>query len=110
MRTAVTPRTGGRSGSSPTDRFPALDVLVLIGLLAATALGWSWPWGVLFIYWSVPALRHGETLLLRPLSRTERPVIFWIVTLLWVVFGVVTILADAAPSVLGNLYVGAGES
>lgn len=110
MQTAVTSRTGARSGSLRADRFRVLDVLVLIGLLAATALGWSWPWGVLFICWSVPALRHGETLLLRPLHRAERPVMFWIVTLLWVAFGVLTILADAAPSALDSLYLGPGES
>ena len=110
MKTAVASRTGGRSGSRPTDRFRTFDVLALIALLAATALGWSWPWGVLFIWWSVPALRHGETLLVRPLSRAERPVMFWIVTLLWVAFGVLTILADAAPSALDSLYLGPGES
>ncbi len=83
---------------------PLINTLVLAGLLLATWMNWSWPWGALFIYWMIPAIRFGEAHLLGPVPRDEQPVLFWTVTALWVLFGAMTIMVDAAPDALAKLY------
>ena len=45
---------------------PLVNTLVLAGLLLATWMNWSWPWGALFIYWTIPAIRFGEGPSARP--------------------------------------------
>lgn len=81
-----------------------LTALVLVGLLVALYLDWSWPWGVLFIYWAVPAVWTGEAHLIGTIPRETSPVLFWLVTILWVLLGVLMILVDAAPSVVADVY------
>ena len=81
-----------------------LTALVLVGLLVALYLNWSWPWGLLFIYWAVPSIWTGEAHLIGAIRRVEAPFLFWMVTVLWVVLGVLMILVDAAPSVVSDIY------
>lgn len=78
-----------------------VNSLALAGLFVATWMNWSWPWGVLFIYWAIPAIRFGEAHLIGPVTRDEQPVLFWSVTALWVLFGAAFILTDAAPDAMG---------
>lgn len=75
----------------------AHNYIAFVGLIAALILGWQWPWGLLFIYWAVPALRSGETHLLGPVSRKQDPFLFWAIVTLWTLFGVLLVLADIAP-------------
>lgn len=77
-----------------------LTVLALMSLLLALYLNWSWPWGLLFIYWTIPSLWSGETRLVGPLSRAASPILFWSVVALWLLLGVMMILADAAPALV----------
>ena len=81
-----------------------LTVLVLIGLLVALTMNWWWPWGLLFLFWTVPAIRMGEVHLIGTIPRDQQPILFWIVTVLWVLLGVAMILVDAAPSVINGFY------
>ena len=81
-----------------------VNVVVLAGLLFATWMNWSWPWGVLFISWTIPSIRYGEAYLIGPVPRDEQPVVFWTVTGLWVFFGVLAVMVDAAPDALGRFY------
>ncbi|MGI9406034.1 MAG: hypothetical protein ACR2O4_06645 [Hyphomicrobiaceae bacterium] len=78
--------------------------IVFLALLAALYMNWSWPWGVLFIYWAVPAYVTGEAFLVGKLTREDDAPLFWSVTVLWAATGVMMILVDAAPSVLNDLY------
>ncbi|MCY3630753.1 MAG: hypothetical protein F4120_02255 [Rhodothermaceae bacterium] len=94
--------TNNRSPQTPR----WVNVVALAVLLVATLMNWMWIWGILFIYWAVPAFLTSETHLVGPISRDTQPVIFWLVTVLWIVLGVVTILLDLAPgaveTVLGS--------
>lgn len=81
-----------------------ITALVLAALLFTLYMNWSWPWGVLFIYWALPAYLSGEAFLIGPISRRENPALFWIVSTLWVLLGVMMILVDVAPSILNDFY------
>ena len=74
-----------------------MTVLALVGLLVALYMNWSWPWGLLFIYWTVPSILTGQTQLIGPLSRETQPILFWVVIALWLSLGAMMILTDAAP-------------
>lgn len=81
-----------------------LTTLVLAALLVTLYMNWSWPWGVLFIYWALPSYISGEAFLIGPIAREESPILFWVVTVLWLMLGVVMILIDAAPTVIQDVY------
>ena len=55
--------------------------LAMVGL--AIYFNLNWIWGLLFLFWVVPALFTGVTYLGEPIERKTSPVLFWIVTLLW---------------------------
>ena len=63
-------------------------------LLLASYLEWYWVWGALFVYWAVPAALSGEVFLVEPIERSTHPILFWIITAMWLGFGVWTIVAD----------------
>jgi len=71
--------------------------LTLIGLpilLAATYAGYYSIWGVLFIFWGIKSTMSGEVYLLEPINRTQNPILFWAISVMWVGFGIMYILAD----------------
>lgn len=80
------------------------NIAALCALLFATYMNWSWPWGLLFIYWMVPSILHGEAHLINPISRSTNPALFWIVAGLWMILGVLMILVDVAPEFVINFY------
>ncbi len=67
-------------------------------LLAATWLGLNWPWGLVFIWWAWPSIRAGEAFLVDVVSLEEDPILFWAVTTLWVLFGVLMVAVDLFPT------------
>ncbi len=69
-------------------------IMAIPTLLLATYLGWYWVWGVLFVYWAVPAVLSGEVFLVEPIMRSDDPILFWIITAMWLGFGIWTIVAD----------------
>ena len=76
--------------------------LSLIGmpvLLASTFLGVYSFWGVMFVYWGVMSLRSGEVFLLEPIDREKDPALFWIISAMWIGFGLLYILTDFYPRV-----------
>ena len=75
-----------------------LNYIAFVTLIAALFLWWQWPWGLLFIYWVVPAIKTGEAHLLGPVAREQDPFLFWAIVTLWTLFGVVMVLADIAPN------------
>ena len=76
----------------------------MAGLLFALYKNWSWPWGLLFLVWTVPSIRSGDTFLIGHLTRRQDPVLFWFTNVLWVLLGLLMILTDAAPAAVETLY------
>ncbi|MEM7221586.1 MAG: hypothetical protein AAF495_01315 [Pseudomonadota bacterium] len=68
--------------------------ILLPVLLIATYFSWYWVWGLLFLYWALPAIRSGEAFLVEPIERASNPVLFWAITAMWAGFGVWTLVAD----------------
>ena len=92
------------SGNSYAANPPVwLSALALLGLSVALYFNLSWPWGVLFIYWAIPSILSGQAFLIGPIDRGQSPILFWIVTVLWVLLGLLMILADGAPSLVERL-------
>lgn len=64
-----------------------LNVTVLVILVAATIVGWLWAWGLFFIYLSYQAYVDEVTFIITPISKTEAPVLYWIVSIFWFLIG-----------------------
>ena len=72
--------------------FAAFAALVL-----ATVLGlWS-PWGLLFMYWTIPNFFSGRAHLVTEVTREEAPLLFWLVQLTWLTLGIMMVLMDFLP-------------
>lgn len=79
------------------DRWPS--VVALVVLVAATVVGWYWVWGVFFLYWAVYGVVVGRAFVVQQVLRQESPVLFWLVTVTWLVLSVLTVVYDAVPRV-----------
>ncbi|WP_424941230.1 hypothetical protein [Aliiroseovarius sp. S253] len=69
--------------------FPVLVIAALLGLY--------WVWGLLFLWWIVPAISTGQSHLVFEVNRDEDPVLFWAVTTLWALFGLMMFAASLFP-------------
>lgn len=84
-----------------------INVVVLAVLLVGTLLSWSWPWGVLFIYWTLPAWSTGRVFLVGDIEREKQPTLYWSVLAFWVLGGVAMIITD--PMLLKLVGFGGGS-
>ncbi len=73
------------------------NYIALPVLLAATAFGIYWVWGLLFVWWVIPTIMNGQTFLMFEVNRDEDPALFWAILALWVVLGVMMIAASLFP-------------
>lgn len=73
--------------------YVALPVLVV-----AAVLGIYWIWGLMFLWWLVPSVMSGQAQLVFPVQADEDPILFWVVVVLWAVFGLMMIAASLFPA------------
>lgn len=72
-------------------------VVALAILLAATFIGWYWVWGILFLYWAVLGIVTGNAFVLQTVQRGESPLLFWLISVAWLVLAVLAILDGFFP-------------
>ncbi len=69
-------------------------VVALVVLLAATALGWFWVWGVLFFYWAIVGIVAQQAFVVQTVRRRDSPVLFWVISVSWLALACLTILSS----------------
>lgn len=77
---------GGIKSWLRRQKWKALFGLSLIGI--GLAMDWYWVWGILFLIWAVGDIRSKQTHLLEGVTRSESPILYWIIIVLWIFFGV----------------------
>ncbi|MFE3326980.1 hypothetical protein [Streptomyces sp. NPDC059176] len=77
--------------------------MAFAALGVTTWIGYQWLWGLLFIWWAVPSLRNGRAFLVTEIHRSEDALLFWLIVVLFIAFGVLMMGADVFP--LLNKYV-----
>ncbi|MDA7966496.1 hypothetical protein [Ruegeria sp.] len=75
----------------------SLNYIAFAALMISTALGFQSLWGLLFLYWSVQSYHTGHAFLLSEVTRAQDPVLYWLIQLAWIVFGVLLVMADLLP-------------
>ncbi len=75
----------------------APTVVALAALLAATLVGWYWVWGIFFLYWAVFGIVGGRAFVVQAVSRDESPVLFWLISVTWMILAGLTIFFDFFP-------------
>ena len=78
-------------------RSKAPTVLALAALVGATLIGWYWVWGVFFLYWAVAGIVMGHAFVVQTVYRDENPILFWLISITWIVLAVLTMLYDFFP-------------
>jgi len=51
----------------------------------ATLSEFNWVWGLLFLFWVIPDIRHGSTHFLEHVERRKNPVVYWLIISVWVI-------------------------
>ena len=77
---------------------------LLAFLWLALFMNWYWPWGLLFLYWTVFSILSGETALVDTIRRGEHPGLFWAIIVTWTVIGVLLVLFDLTPELVAQFY------
>jgi hypothetical protein len=77
-----------------------LTLVALPPLLVTTYFGIYSLWGILFIYWGMTSVRAGKVYLVESIDRTQDPVLFWIISVMWIGFGALYVVTDFFPSLL----------
>lgn len=75
-------------------------VICLAILFAATLFEWYWVWGLLFLFWAVASIPLGQVFVIQTVRRDESPLLFWTISVFWVVVSVLVIVNDLFPEFL----------
>lgn len=78
-----------------TDR--AKNVAAFVVLTTSTVLGFHSLWGVLFLYWTIRSVKTKYAFLLSEVCQLEDPLLFWLIQIAWIAFGLLMIAADFLP-------------
>lgn len=66
-------------------------------LLTSAVFGLYWVWGLLFLWWVIPAIASGQAHFVFEVHQDEDPILFWAVIVLWAVLGAMTTAASLFP-------------
>ena len=86
--------------SYPADRVSQSKlptVVALAALLIATWMDWQWVWGVFFLYWAVLGIMTGQAFVVRTVDQDESPLLFWLISVTWLVVAALSIFYDLFP-------------
>lgn len=54
----------------------------------------NWVWGLLFIGWTIPAYFNRVIFFIDLIERDKEPVFFWLIFIIWILFGALQIAGD----------------
>lgn len=74
-----------------------LNYVTFAVLMIATALGYQSPWGLMFLYWTIPNFQSGHAFLLSDVTRDDDPILFWLIQIAWAVLGLMLVALDFIP-------------
>ncbi len=81
-------------------RWKSILALVMIGVGFVFDLYWIW--GILFLIWAINDLRNRSTYLLDYIPRSDAPILYWIIVLMWLFLGIWTLTFSPAYYGLAN--------
>lgn len=67
-------------------------LLGLLILFLAVAMGWSWMWGVLFLYWLIPSILTRQVFFIELIQRNDDPILYWVIVTTWFVLSLLMLL------------------
>ncbi len=85
-----------RPGRAVGGRVRWLTLGALAIVVTAVVFNFQWLWGLLFLYWAVPAFATGVTFLVEPIHRDENPWLYWIIVTMWTGLSLALIGIDLA--------------
>lgn len=87
------PMTDYSTSSTDRHNLPWKNIIALVLLPLAIWLDViNFYFAALFLYWSVQGMRLRRTFYLDDISRRDHPVLFWIISIMWLVLSIVSIL------------------
>ena len=91
-----TPHDPENKSGRGISKWPTVAALLI--LLIATAAGWNWVWGLFFLYWALVGLVARQTFIVQIIHKDEHPVLFYLVSISWLLLAVLTVLYDLFPA------------
>lgn len=102
----VDKKEAGVTGKKPLIiKWKALAGLALITV--GFIMNWYWVWGILFLAWAIGDIRRRNTHLLEEVHRSETPILYWIIVLIWLIcsllaFSTLPVFADSVNKITGT--------
>jgi radical SAM superfamily enzyme YgiQ (UPF0313 family) len=75
--------------------FPVLGLLELLLIISILILNIPWLWASLFLLWSLSAIFSGYTGMFQPVYRFKNPIIFWTMTVTWVILSLLMFIPQS---------------
>ncbi|MBO9446900.1 hypothetical protein [Ruegeria sp. R14_0] len=79
--------------------------IVFVCLLLATWFQVFSIWGALFMWWAVSSFMTGQAFLIETIDSQENPPLFYAITTMWFLFGLLYVVQDLAWRLFG-IYIG----
>lgn len=77
-----------------------LTIGALVIIVVASFLYWNWIWGLIFWAWAWQMFTTGTAFLVEEIERDVSPVLFWILILMWFLFGAFYLASAVWPEIL----------
>ncbi len=74
------------------------SILAIIVVLGALILDVYLLFGILYIVWAILGLKSGHAFIIEDVKREDCPIIFWIITLIWLFSGIYVLIAYSNAS------------
>lgn len=95
-KSAVRTRGPALTTGRTITRWKSILALGVIGV--GLYLDWYWMWGALLVIWGITDLHNRHTYLLDDIPRSESPVLYWIVVLMWLFMGIWALSTVSIPT------------
>lgn len=84
------------------EQSPWKAALALILIWIGVAANWNWLWGLFFLLWAAQALVSRVVFLIEPVERDRHPLLYWPITISWILLGLLFCVLDFVPSLGGT--------
>lgn len=68
--------------------------LALVFIVIVLVSGQYWLFGFLFLIWVILDLKNKQTYLLEIIQRSENPILYWLIVLMWLIFSALSFLTQ----------------
>ena len=71
--------------------------LALIAVWIAIYFNWNWVWGIIFLFWVIPEIKHGVAHFIEEVERSRNPITYWLIISSWILLSLYLLITAISP-------------